>query len=162
MAMIARVIGYGRGLSDHGLIVRFGEIGGTTLERGTELDGMQRIAEELGRRATIVEGSDVERMRRAIAGGAMVVANGEYYAMPPHEDPSEREGHFVLAYGLAPNGDFLVHDSEDPLVERVTPRGMEQFLREHEQGGFQIDIEVAPALSLRERTLLHQKRLAFA
>ena len=159
MSMIARVIGYGRRLTDHQLIVRFGEIGGTTLEDGTEVEGIQQIARELGRRSHLVAGSDVERMRESLLRGSVVVANGEYYVMPPHEDPNEREGHFILAYGLAPGGDFLVHDSEDPLVKTVTPQVMERFLREHDRGGFQIEIELAPPLSKRERALLSREPL---
>ena len=160
MAMIARVIGYRRDLTDHQLVVRFGEIGETTLERGTELDGIERIARELGKTSKVVAGSDVARRKLALMRGSMVVANGEYYAMPPHEDPDEREGHFVLAYGLAPNGDFLVHDSEDPAVETVTPAAMARFLREHDKGGFQIEIPLAPPMTAFERALLRSDRFA--
>jgi hypothetical protein len=143
MAMVARLIGYRRHATEYQLIARFNEIGRTTMESGTEPGGIVAIARELERRAIIHAGDDLEVMRRALRRGSVVVANGEYYAMPPHEDPSQREGHWILVYGLAPSGDFLVHDSEDPAVRTVGARGMKKFLSEHDEGGLQIEIELA-------------------
>jgi hypothetical protein len=145
MAMLARWIGYGRELTDFQLIVRFSGIGATTMEEGTETEGIVAIARELGRRAHVYRGCDLEKMRSALARGSAVIANGEYYVMPPHEDPTLREGHWILVYGIAPNGDFLVHDSEDPLVETVTPYTMRRYLREHDKGGVQVEVELARA-----------------
>jgi len=142
MAMVARMIGYRRGLTDYQLIARFTIIGRTTMETGTEPSGIVAIARDLGRRATIHKGSDLELMRSSLRRGNIVIANGEYYAMPPHEDPSQREGHWILVYGIAPNGDFLVHDSEDPDVRTVTGRSMKRYLVEHDKGGVQVEIAV--------------------
>ena len=142
MAMVARWIGYRQGLTDYQLVVRFSGIGATTMETGTEPEGLVAIAHELGKKARIYAGSDLGRMRSALARGSAVIANGEYYAMPPHEDPTLREGHWILVYGVAPNGDFLVHDSEDPVVRTVTPLAMERYLREHDKGGVQVEVEL--------------------
>ncbi len=154
MAMIARVLGYGRALDDHQLVVHLGAIGSTNLEFGTEVAGMVAMASAMGRGCLVRPGDDLAWMRGALRSGGVVVANGEYYVMPPHEDPDTREGHFVLVYGLEHNGDFRVHDPEDPAVRTVKPADMARFLREHDKGGFQLAVEIAPALSSLERSLI--------
>jgi hypothetical protein len=138
--MLARGFGVLRELTDYQLIVRFSGIGKTSLETGTEPEGIAAMVRSLGKRPVIHPGADLAFMRRSLARGAPVIANGEYYAMPPHEDPSEREGHWILVYGIAPGGAFLVHDSEDPAVRTVSPAAMERYLREHERGGFQVSV----------------------
>lgn len=156
-AMIARLLGYRRELSEAALVEHFGAIGGTNLDVGTTLEGMGAIASALGCRLTITPGAGLRAMTTALEAGHFVIANGEYYVMPPHEDPSQREGHYVLVYGLTPEG-FSVHDPDDAAVHTVRRRDMERFLAEHAEGGFTLAVAPNPRLSALEQVSLHRPR----
>lgn len=148
MAMIARHLGL-RGGRDAALVLELARIGGTNSDVGTSLPGMERIATRLGLTCDVAQGVDLARVRRVLAAGGYVVANGDYYAMPPHEDPTQYEGHYVLVYGIDPRGRFLVHDPYDHAVESVTAPELGRFLAAHEEGGYTLAIDIAaPAIDM--------------
>jgi hypothetical protein len=156
-AMISRVLGYRRDLGDAALVEHLGAVGATNLDIGTTLDGMKAIGAAVGCRVEITPGAALEPMLQALAAGQLVIANGEYYVMPPHEDPSRREGHYVLVYGLTPEG-FLVHDPDDAAVHVVRRDDMARFLAEHHEGGFTLTVTPSPHLSAVEQFNLHRPR----
>jgi len=140
MTMIARSLGVGRGRSDAELIAWLGRVGGTTLAEGTSLDGLAAMARAIGLGSERRSGVDLAFLDHHLAAGRFVVANGEYYAMPPHEDASKSEGHFVLVYARAGNR-YLVHDPADPEVRAVSRSEMRRFLREHHEGGHLVAVD---------------------
>ena len=154
-AMIARSMGRSAAESDAGLILRFASIGRTTLADGTELEGLEAIAASLGYGAQR-GGPDVGFVEAALRRGALVIALGEYYAMAPPEDPTQREGHYVLVYGLDASGRFLVRDPADPAVQAVTAAELARFFAEHHEGGNTLAVDVTPRLSSLERVLVQR------
>ncbi len=150
MTMIAHHLGLRTG-RDAATVLELARVGGTTSEDGTSLDGMKKIARHLGLDCDVAQGADLQRVRRTLAEGGYVIANGDYYAMPPHEDPAQYEGHYVLVYGVDARGRFLVHDPYDPAVETVTAPRLGRFLTAHEEGGYVLAIRVAERTLERDR-----------
>ncbi len=139
MAMIARSMGFGEGMTDAQLINYLGQMGGTT-GAGTTTNGIAAMAQAMGKNAEIHQGTDVSWMADQLRQGKQIVALGDYHAMPPHQDESRTSGHFVTVTGMDANGNFLVRDPADPNVRAVTPEQMAHFLGSHQAGGHQIAI----------------------
>jgi hypothetical protein len=153
MTMVARALGRPGLGTDYEAISQLAAVGGTNDEVGTSLDGMQVMASRLRLRLEHIAGARLSPLDAALDRGRLVIANGEYYAMPPHADPSKREGHYVLVYGRR-GRDYLVHDPYDPKVVTVSPAHMRAFLAEHHEGGHLLVVEPAPALLAHERVRL--------
>ncbi|MBI3184437.1 MAG: C39 family peptidase [Myxococcales bacterium] len=140
MAMLARAFGYGAGMTDAELINHLGRIGGTGAN-GTGVNGIAAMAQAMGKGAeTRGPGPQVEWMAEQLRAGKMVVANGDYFAMPPHQNESRTSGHYVAVAGLDAQGNFIVRDPADQNVRTVTPEQMAHFIRSNPNGGYQVAI----------------------
>lgn len=140
MAMVARAFGYGKGMSDAQLINHLGRIGGTTAA-GTGVNGLVSMAREMGKTGTIKgPGPQVEWMKEQLRAGKLVIANGDYYAMPPHQNEGRTSGHYVCVAGLDSHGNFIVRDPADSNVRTITPNQMAHFIRSNPNGGWQVAV----------------------
>jgi hypothetical protein len=142
-AMIARAFGYGAGMSDAKLINHLGQIGGTT-GAGTNVNGIAAMARAMGKEGT-VKGphADTGWIAEQLRAGKMVVANGDYYAMPPHDAAKIGQGgHYVAVVGIDGAGNFIVHDPADRGIQNkaFTPDQLARFINANSNGGWQISI----------------------
>ena len=138
MAMIARAFGYSAGMSDAQLINALGRAGGTGGD-GTNVNGIIAMAREMGKEGQMRSGGGVDFMIEALRNGKLCVANGDYYAMPPHQNDAKTSGHYVAVVGYE-NGNFIVRDPADQNVRLVSREQMEQFITSNPNGGFQFAI----------------------
>jgi hypothetical protein len=140
MAMVARAFGYGGAMSDAQLINHLGRIGGTG-SNGTAVNGIVAMARAIGKQATVKgPGPDVEWMKEQLRAGKLLVANGDYYAMPPHQNEARTSGHYVTVAGLDERGNFIVRDPADQNVRTITPSQMAHFIRSNPNGGWCIAV----------------------
>lgn len=142
-AMIARAFGYGAGMTDAKLINHLGAIGGTT-SAGTSVNGIAAMARAMGKQGTVKGPSaDTAWIADQLRAGKMVVANGDYYAMAPHDASKIGSGgHYVAVIGLDGNGNFLVHDPADRGIQNksFTPDQLARFINANRNGGWQVSI----------------------
>ncbi len=138
MAMVARAVGYGPHLTDAQLIMDMYRKCGTQGGNGTPVDGIRQGANAIGLDATTYHSSaGVEKLAEEIRNGKMVVANGDYYALPaPGRWNNADGGHYVVVTGMDAGGNFLVNDPAGGLKLTLTPQQMAQYLRENPNGGF--------------------------
>jgi hypothetical protein len=68
------------------------------------------------------------------------VANGDYWAMPPHQNEGRTSGHYVCVAGLDSKGNFIVRDPADSHVSTITPAQMTHFINSNPNGGWQISV----------------------
>ncbi|MBZ4415674.1 C39 family peptidase [Myxococcus sp. RHSTA-1-4] len=140
MAQIARAVGYGQGMTDAQLINHLGKIGGTS-GNGTDVNGIAKMARAMGKDCvTKGPGANVEWIAEQLKQGKLVVANGDYHAMPPHQNEGRTSGHYVTVAGMDANGNFIVRDPADANVKTITPEQMRHFLRSNPNGGYQMAI----------------------
>ncbi|WNG43827.1 LysM peptidoglycan-binding domain-containing protein [Archangium minus] len=140
MAQIARAFGYGKNMTDAQLIMHLGKAGGTG-SNGTDVNGIARMAKAMDKKCvTKGPGPNVQWMAEQLKAGKMVVANGDYHAMPPHQNEGRTSGHYVTVAGIDSKGNFIVRDPADANVKTITPRQMEHFLRSNPNGGYQMAI----------------------
>lgn len=140
MAMVARAIGYGQDMTDARLINHLGEIGHTT-SNGTGVNGIAVMARAMGLPAeTRGPGPNVGWIVEQLRAGRFVVANGDYFAMKPHEDPGRTSGHYVLLTGIDDDGRILVRDPADSRVHSVSETELAHFIRSNPNGGYQIAV----------------------
>lgn len=139
MAMVARAMGYGEGMSDAQLINALGRAGGTTGD-GTNVNGIIAMAREMGKTGEMHAGTDVAWLTEQLKAGKLCVANGDYHAMPPHQNEAKTSGHYVCVAGLDESGNFIVRDPADENVRIVTPEQMRHFLASNPNGGYQFAI----------------------
>jgi Peptidase_C39 like family len=138
MAMVARAVGYGSHLTDAQLIMDMYNKCGTQGGNGTPVDGIRQGANAIGLDATTYYSSaGVEKMAEEVRNGKMVVANGDYYALPaPGRWNNADGGHYVVVTGMDAGGSFLVNDPAGGLKLTLTPQQMAQYLRENPNGGY--------------------------
>ncbi len=140
MAMVARAMGYGQGMTDAQLINHLGQKGGTS-GNGTNVNGIVQMAQAMGKQGQIRgPGANVDWIREQLQQGKQVVANGDYYAMPPHRNDAKTSGHYVLVYGMDAQGRFLVHDPADQNVKSVSAQELGYFINQNPNGGWQISV----------------------
>ncbi|MCE9667014.1 C39 family peptidase [Myxococcus stipitatus] len=140
MAQIARAFGYGKDMNDAQLINHLGKIGGTG-SNGTGVNGIAQMAKAMGKNCvTKGPGANVEWIADQLKQGKLVVANGDYHAMPPHQNEGRTSGHYVTVAGMDSKGNFIVRDPADANVKTITPEQMKHFLRSNPNGGYQMAI----------------------
>lgn len=140
VAMIARAFGYRDDLAPAQLINHLGKIGGTS-GNGTNVNGIAAMARAMGKKATTKgPGPQIEWMKEQLRAGKLVVANGDYHAMPPHQNNARTSGHYVCVAGLDSKGNFIVRDPADANVRTITPAQMAHFISSNPNGGWQISI----------------------
>ncbi|WP_426746813.1 C39 family peptidase [Myxococcus faecalis] len=140
MAQIARAFGYGKDMTDAQLINHLGGIGGTS-GNGTDVNGIAKMAKAMGKDAvTKGPGANVEWIADQLKQGKLVVANGDYHAMPPHQNEGRTSGHYVTVAGMDAKGNFIVRDPADANVKTITPEQMRHFLNSNPNGGYQMSI----------------------
>lgn len=140
MAMLARAFGYRKDLADAQLINHLGRIGGTG-SNGTNVNGIAAMARAMGKSAQVKgPGPNVEWMKEQLRSGKLLVANGDYYAMPPHQNEGRTSGHYVTVAGLDANGNFIVRDPADQNVRTITAAQMAHFIRSNPNGGWCISV----------------------
>ncbi|MCK8496557.1 C39 family peptidase [Myxococcus sp. MISCRS1] len=140
MAQIARAFGYGKDMTDAQLINHLGRIGGTS-GNGTDVNGIAKMAKAMGKDAvTKGPGANVEWIADQLKQGKLVVANGDYHAMPPHQNEGRTSGHYVTVAGMDAKGNFIVRDPADANVKTITPEQMRHFLNSNPNGGYQMSI----------------------
>ncbi len=140
VAMIARAVGYGSNLGDAQLINYLGSVGKTT-SAGTSVNGIAAMAQAMGLPAEIRGPSaQVGWIADQLRAGRFVVANGDYFAMRPHEDPSRTSGHYVLITGIDAQGYFQVLDPADANSRMVTEDELRYYISSNRNGGYQIAV----------------------
>ena len=139
MAMIARSMGFGKGMTDAQLITFLGQAGDTNAE-GTSVAGIVAMAQAMGSFAQMKAGSDVSWVAEQLQAGKKVVANGDYYAMPPHQDESRTSGHYLDVVGMDKTGNFLVQDPADGNAKTLTPEQLQHFMSSNTNGGYAVAI----------------------
>jgi len=137
MAMIARARGFAPELTDAQLIERFAKVGGTTPE-GTSGNGLIAIGQELGMNARPSAGADLRFIDGELAQGRAVVAQGDYWALPPHADPGQDSGHFILVQGRDPAGNYRVNDPMTDKVAVITADTLRNYIQSAQGGGFSV------------------------
>jgi len=138
MAMVARAVGYGNHLTDAQLVMEMYRLCGTQGSNGTGVDGIRQGALNIGLdAATYRSSAGVEKMAEELRNGRMVVANGDYYALPaPGRINNANGGHYVVVTGMDDQGNFKVNDPAGGVRMTLTPAQMAQFMRENPNGGY--------------------------
>ena len=137
MAMLARARGYGLDLTDGQLIERFARVGGTDAN-GTSGNGLIAIGQELGMTSRAAPGADLRFIDGELAQGRTVVAQGDYWALPPHADPAKDAGHFILVQGQDPAGNYRVSDPMTEKISVVTADTLRNYIQALPTGGFAV------------------------
>ncbi|HLL52096.1 MAG TPA: C39 family peptidase, partial [Myxococcaceae bacterium] len=141
MAMIARSMGLGEGLTDAQLINKLGGVGGTNAD-GTSINGVVAMANELGVNAE-VHGprADPTWIAQTLAAGKQIVANGDYYAAPGHYEPGRSSGHYITVTGMNQDGTVNVQDPADPNLKTMTMQELATFMNANKiNGGYAVAI----------------------
>jgi hypothetical protein len=140
MAQIARAVGYGKGMQDAQLINHLGRIGGTG-SNGTGVNGIVAMARAMGKTGVVKgPGPNIAWMKEQLAQGKLLVANGDYHAMPPHQNEARTSGHYVTVAGVDARGNFIVRDPADGRVNTISPDQMAHFIRSNPNGGWCISV----------------------
>lgn len=140
MAMLARSNGYGTDLTDAQLVERFTRIGQTN-QNGTTGNGLIAIGEEIGLKSRAAEGANLPWIDAELQQGRPVVALGDYWALPPHTDPAQSFGHYVLITGRDALGNYRVHDPADEKVTVITRDTLRQYMQAAPQGAFGLSFQ---------------------
>ncbi|HEY9724741.1 MAG TPA: C39 family peptidase [Oscillatoriaceae cyanobacterium] len=143
MAMVARAFGWGKDLSDAKLINTLGAAGGTTGD-GTGVQGIAQMAKKIGQPAE-VHGphADTDWIAKQLKAGKLVVANGDYFALPPHDASRIGQGgHYLLVVGMDDQGRFILNDPADASINHkaFTAGQLAHFINGNTNGGWQIAI----------------------
>jgi hypothetical protein len=139
MTMIAKAEGFQPKASEAQLIGQFAQIAQTDVG-GTSGNGLIACAEAMGLQTAAAEGADMAFVDSALNAGKYVIANGDYYAMAPHDEPSLSAGHYVLVHGINGDGLYMVNDPADANVSTVSRDALMGFVLSHPQGGFVISV----------------------
>ncbi len=147
VAMLARGFGAGKGMTDAQLIHTLGQMGGTSAA-GTGLNGIVKMARFVGARAEpMTGGANLAWIDSKLRCGQTVVANGDYFAMPPHQNEQRTSGHFIAVIGKDVHGNYILRDPADRAAQVATPEQLAHFINSNTNtGGYQVAIQ-PPALN---------------
>jgi hypothetical protein len=139
MWMIARSYGLKAHLTGWQLMQRLKLVAGTTLKGGTGYAGIRRMARWLELDCVHNPDSTQERIDRQLSRRALIVALGDYYALPWHFHKNKRSGHFIV---ITRNEDGRYRVRDPATYERV-PRfltwpQLERFLARYDGSTFRI------------------------
>lgn len=138
LAGIAKGRGWTDGLQDAEVIVMLAEIAGTN-QYGTTGNGMIGALQWMGMQTAANPGGDLNWIDDELAAGHDVIANGDYWSLPDHEDPGLASGHFIAVTGVR-NG-WSVYEVMDPAgqsLHSLTDEELQTFIDAHPQGGYTI------------------------
>jgi len=139
LAMIAKANGKEpMGTTDASFISNEMKIAGTNAQ-GTTGNGMIAALQDMGMQTAANPGGDLNWINSQLQQGHEVIANGDFYSVPGHTDPSLVAGHYVAVTGVN-NGVYTI---SDPAAKNATPITMtadqlQAFIAAHPQGGFTI------------------------
>lgn len=142
MTMIAKAIDYQPKATEAELIGQFAKTAQTN-ELGTCGNGLIAVAEQMGMQCGAAEGANMGFVDDALAAGKYVIANGDYYALAPHEEPDLSSGHYVLIHGIDADGMYMVNDPADAKVDLVSRDALQGFILSQPVGGFVISAVLA-------------------
>ncbi|HKA86851.1 MAG TPA: hypothetical protein VKE22_04260 [Haliangiales bacterium] len=138
LAGIAKGHGWNGGLTDAALIMVFAEVAGTKPE-GTTGNGMVTALDWLGMHTSANAGADLEWIDNELAAGHDVIALGDYYSLPNHEDPRMVSGHYIAISGVHSN--WSVYQVMDPAgagLHSLPDSQLQAFIQAAPLGGFTI------------------------
>jgi hypothetical protein len=135
---IAKGHGLTDGLDDAAAINLIVDVAGTNGE-GTTGHGMIAALEFLGFSTNANPGCDLDWIDNELAAGHDVIALGDYYSIPGHDDPGLASGHYIAISGVRDN--WTVYEVMDPAgknVRSLTDDELQNFVDSDPQGGFTI------------------------
>lgn len=135
MAMIARSLGKGDGMTDAQLINHLGQVGGTTAD-GSSVNGIVAMAQDIGANAEIHgPHADINWIDQQLASGSKIVANGDYYAEPGHASGGRQSGHYLVVDGKNADGTYSIKDPADGSETRMTAAELARFINSNPVNG---------------------------
>ncbi len=138
LAGIAKGHGWTDGLQDAEVIMLLADVAGTN-GQGTTGNGMIAALEWMGMQTAANPGGDLEWIDNELAAGHDVIANGDYYSLPNHEDPALQSGHYIAVTGARDNWSvYAVMDPAGRGLTSVSDDELQTFIDAHPQGGFTI------------------------
>ncbi|HZN93886.1 MAG TPA: C39 family peptidase [Myxococcales bacterium] len=140
MAMLGRARGYRNDISDAQLVQHLARVGGTT-DQGTSGNGLIAMGQEMGLTGRAAAGADLRFINGELAQGKPVVALGDYYALPPHTDPAQDSGHYLLIHSQDELGNYRVSDPAEEKVLVLSPETLAGFIRANPAGGFALSFQ---------------------
>ena len=141
MAMIARSLGKGDGMTDAQLINHLGQVGGTTAD-GSSVNGIVAMAQDIGANAEIHgPHADMNWIDQQLASGGKIVANGDYYAEPGHASGGRQSGHYLVVDGKNADGTYSIKDPADGSETRMTAAELARFINSNPvNGGYCVSV----------------------
>jgi hypothetical protein len=138
LAGIAKARDQAGGQSDAALIHEMAEVAGTD-EEGTSGNGMVAGLEWLAMEWDATPGADLAWIDGELLAGHVVIACGDFYAIPGREEPGLHSGHYIAV--TAVRDDWSVYEVMDPAgreITELTDVELPTFIASHPGQGFAI------------------------
>jgi hypothetical protein len=133
LAMNARAQGLGGNLVDALLIQQLANAAGTDANGSTPA-GLVAGAQSMGMVSATAQGlPDFNWVQQYLSSGWSVILRGDYFALPPHQDPSQYSGHYILIAGWSADlGEYLVNDPADLSARWELAADLTAFVQAHQ------------------------------
>jgi hypothetical protein len=139
LAMIAKANGKEPlGTTDAQFISNEMKVAGTNAQ-GTTGNGMIAALQNMGMQTAANPGGDLNWINSQLQQGHDVIANGDFYSVPGHTDPTLVAGHYIAVTGVN-QGVYTVSDpaAQNAGTLTMTADQLQAFIAAHPQGGFTI------------------------
>ena len=126
------------GRADAQLVELLATIAGTSPEDGTTGFGMIFVLRVLGMRTAATPGANMDFIHAELAAGHVVIACGDYYAVPSHaqEHPGGHSSHYIAVTGASGGWSrYRVTDPADAKDTSLTDAELETYIRSGPDGG---------------------------